>query len=157
MIKIETPMAKPTSKNNTTPRFGIGEWYGYSFTILDEQKRHEIKPILITEPIPSDTMSTSKKFHNAQPVIVDKVVSAVKALSDNEETLKIMKELYNIDAMVDATSEDYEPVREAARLLDIDVEGPEKKAEKAEPEDDEEKVNEVVDDEENDSKVVENS
>lgn len=101
-----------------------GSWTQF----LDEDEQSLIKPIFFTEPIPSDTMSTSTKFHEKYPEIVEKITETVKSLSDNEETLELLKELYNIDKMVDATSEDYNPVREAARLLGIDVEGPKKKS-----------------------------
>ncbi len=96
-----------------------GSWTQF----LDEDKRDEIRPIFFTEPIPSDTMSTSTRFHEKYPEIVDKITSTVKELSTVTESAKVLKELYNIDAMIDATSEDYEPVREAASLLGIDVEG----------------------------------
>lgn len=96
-----------------------GSWTQF----LDEDKKDEIRPIFFTEPIPSDTMSTSTRFHKEYPEIVEKITSTVKELSTVEETALLLKELYNIDAMIDATSADYDPVREAAKLLGIDVEG----------------------------------
>ena len=74
-------------------------------------------------------MSTSTRFHEKYPEIVQKITDAIKEMSKDENDKKILKELYNIDEMIDASTEDYEPVREAARLLDIDVEGPKKKEE----------------------------
>ena len=89
-----------------------------------------------TEPIPSDTMSTSTRFHEKHPEIVDKITSTVRDLSANEESAKVLKELYNIDAMIDASGDDYYPVRETARRLGKDVEGKRKeKKEKKEKED----------------------
>jgi len=87
----------------------------------------KIRPILFTDPIPSDTMSTSIRFREKYPDIVEQVTAAVKGLSDNEADKELLKKLYNIDAMVDAKSEDYAPVREAAKLLNIDVSGGRKK------------------------------
>ncbi|MFH1514849.1 MAG: phosphate/phosphite/phosphonate ABC transporter substrate-binding protein [bacterium] len=101
-----------------------GSWTQF----LDEDQQGSIKPIFFTEPIPSDTMSTSSKFRKEHPEIVEKITETVKSLSEAAETRELLKVLYNIDAMVDATSEDYNPVREAASLLGIDVEGPKKKS-----------------------------
>ena len=105
-----------------------GSWTQF----LDEDQKGSIKPIFFTDPIPSDTMSTSTRFHKEHPEIVKKITETVKSLSDTEETKELLKVLYNIDAMIDATSEDYDPVREAALLLGIDVEGPKKKSEEKE-------------------------
>jgi phosphonate transport system substrate-binding protein len=103
-----------------------GSWTQF----LDEDKKDEIRPIFFTEPIPSDTMSTSTRFHKEYPEIVEKITSTVKELSTVEETAQLLKEIYNIDAMIDATSADYDPVREAAGLLGIDVEGKRKETTK---------------------------
>jgi len=108
-----------------------GSWTQF----LKEEDKNKIRSIFVTEPIPADTMSTSMRFHEKYPEIVQKITDAIKEMSKDENDKKILKELYNIDEMIDASSEDYEPVREAARLLDIDVEGPKKKEEaKTEPE-----------------------
>jgi len=102
-----------------------GSWTQY----LKGKDIGKIRPIFFTDPIPADTMSTSEKFNQKYPDVVQQVTKAVKELSLSEEGKSLLKKLYNIDAMVDAKSEDYEPVREAARLLGIDIEGKRKKAE----------------------------
>lgn len=91
--------------------------------MLDEDKKDEIRAIFVTDPIPADTMSTSKKFHEKNPEVVAKIVEVVKNLNQTEEGRKLLKDLYNIEGMVDAVSADYDPVRDAARLLGIDIEG----------------------------------
>jgi phosphonate transport system substrate-binding protein len=94
---------------------------------LSEEDAAKIRPILITQPIPSDTMSSAKKFAEENPELLNKLIDKIKHLTDTEEGQKALKDLYNIDKMIDATSEEYEPVREAARLMDIPIEGPVKK------------------------------
>jgi phosphonate transport system substrate-binding protein len=97
----------------------VGSWT----QMLDEDKRGEIRSIFVTDPIPADTMSTSKKFHEKNPQVITKIVEVVKNLNQTEEGRKLLKDLYNIEGMVDAVSADYDPVRDAAKLLGIDIEG----------------------------------
>jgi phosphonate transport system substrate-binding protein len=94
--------------------------------MLDEDKKDEIRAIFVTDPIPADTMSTSKKFHEKNPEALAKIVEVVKNLNQTEDGRKLLKDLYNIEGMVDAVSADYDPVRDAAKLLGIDIEGKKK-------------------------------
>lgn len=83
----------------------------------DDQKK--VKAVFVTQPITGDTMATSKKFMTDHKDIVDQTVKIMVDMGKTEEGKKILTALYRIDSMVPAKSEDYEPVRAAARVLNI--------------------------------------
>lgn len=92
-----------------------GAWLQY-LTPADAKK---IRILFVTDPIPGDTMATSKKFAKDNKVIVDKTVAMLKEMGTTEEGKKILKALYRIDAMVPAQSKEYDVVRDAAKTLQI--------------------------------------
>lgn len=92
-----------------------GSWH--MFLKGDDSKK--IKMIYVSDPIPSDTLATSKKYHAENKAVVDKTVAALIAMTKDPKGLKILQELYRVDGLMKAQSKDFEPVRKAARALAI--------------------------------------
>jgi phosphonate transport system substrate-binding protein len=93
-----------------------GAWTQFLKTEADRAK---IRVIYVTDPITGDTMATSKKMLASNRPIVDKTVQVLSEMGSTVEGKKILGALYRIDAMIPAKSEDYEPVRKAARALHV--------------------------------------
>ncbi len=93
-----------------------GAWHIFLRT-PEEQKK--IRMIYVTEGIPADTMATTKKFITENKALVDKVVEAMKNMHKNEKGKHILNVLYHIDSMVPAESQDYQPIRDAAKVVNI--------------------------------------
>ncbi len=93
-----------------------GAWQQF---VKDPEQTKNIHTLLVSKPIPGDTLSTSNKFYLEHRDVVDKVVSVMLELGNSPEGKKVLKDLYHIDSMVPAKSEEYEPIREAARRLKI--------------------------------------
>jgi phosphonate transport system substrate-binding protein len=94
-----------------------GAWTQFLKT---DEERKKIKAIFVTDAITGDTVATTKKFIKSNKEIVDKTVALLTAMGQDDEGRKILKALYRIDSMVPAKSEDFEPVRQAARTLKLD-------------------------------------
>ncbi len=84
----------------------------------EDQKR--IKVVYVTDPLTGDSMATTKKFFVKQNEIVSKTVALLEGMGKDAEGQKILKALYQIDSMVPAKSEDYEPLRAAAKKLNLE-------------------------------------
>lgn len=82
-------------------------------------EKNKVKTLFVTDPIPGDSMATSKKFREANPDIVKKTTELIQSMSKDEEGKKILYALYRIDSMIPAKSSDYDPLRKAAKLLNI--------------------------------------
>lgn len=95
-----------------------GSWTRYEKKLGPDQR---VRAIYVTPPMPSDTVSASKEFAEKQPEKFQKVNAALKALSETEEGRQALRQLYSIDALIDAKTEDYEPLRKAAALIGSDV------------------------------------
>lgn len=87
--------------------------------VLKNGEQDKIQVLFVTDPITGDTMATSKKFMAKNKPLVDKTVQMLVDMGKTEEGKKVLNALYRIDAMMPATSADYEPVRKAARLLKV--------------------------------------
>ncbi len=87
--------------------------------VLKDGEKDKIQVLFVTDPITGDTMATSKKFIGKHKDLVDQTVKIMVEMGKTEEGKKVLQALYRIDAMVPATSADYEPVRKAARLLKV--------------------------------------
>lgn len=98
------------------PEGKTGAWHTFLKT---PDKKKQIRVLDVTKPIPGDTMATSKKFRQENPQVVADMVHILGNMSKSPRGRKILKKLYRIDSMIPATSEDYEPVREAARALNV--------------------------------------
>lgn len=93
-----------------------GSWHQFLKT-KDEQKR--IKMIFVSDPIPGDTMATTNKFAKEHKDIVDKTTKLIVDMGKNKDGQKILAALYRIDSMIPATSKEYQPLRDAAKVIDI--------------------------------------
>lgn len=93
-----------------------GAWHQFLKTEADRKK---IKMVFVSDAIPGDTMATTEKFNKEHKDIVDKTVKILGEMGKNEEGKKILTALYRIDSMVPATSKEYQPLRDAAKLIDI--------------------------------------
>jgi phosphonate transport system substrate-binding protein len=94
---------------------------GGSWTQLlkNPEDKTKIRPIFVTKPIPGDTLSTSGSFIKEHPEVVKNVKAALLSFKDDVEGKALLKNLYRIDYLTEATSKDYEPVRVAAKLLKV--------------------------------------
>lgn len=79
----------------------------------------KVKPIAITDPIPNDTVSVRKGLDRE---IVKKIQAGLLKLSGTEQGQKLLKDLYNINGLAEASDRDYNPVRSAAKALNLDLE-----------------------------------
>jgi phosphonate transport system ATP-binding protein len=84
---------------------------------------NKIRPILFSDPIPGDNLATTQYMLDNYPEIVTALTTAVQGLTDTEDGKALMQQMYHVDAMVPATSADYDPVRRAAALLNLDISG----------------------------------
>jgi phosphonate transport system substrate-binding protein len=80
-----------------------------------------LRSIYVTPPMPSDTVSVSKQFAEKFPDKVKALTDGLKKLSTTPEGREALKNLYSIDGLVDAVSEDYEPLRKAAAKLGYEL------------------------------------
>jgi phosphonate transport system substrate-binding protein len=95
-----------------------------SWTQLSTSKpeyKDKLRAVYVSKPIPNDTVATTEKFYAAHKDIVEKVRDAIMHLTDTPEGKKALKDLYRIDGLVPAASEDYEPLRKAASKLNIEI------------------------------------
>ncbi len=93
------------------PRGVVGSWTDEAFHPRDEAAK--LRPIYISEKIPGDTFTATHTMALGSPVKTQKVVDALKAMGGTRAGKIILTDLYNIDSLMDAKSEDYLPVREA--------------------------------------------
>lgn len=93
---------------------------GGSWTqLLKGDDKNKIRPIFVTKPIPGDTLSTSASFRKEYPEVVKGVKEALLSFKEDPAGKAVLKNLYRIDYLTEATSSDYEPVRVAAKLLKV--------------------------------------
>lgn len=95
-----------------------GAWHQF---LKSEEDRKKIKMVFVSDAIPGDTMATTKKFAKEHKDIVDKTTKLLAEMGKNEEGKAILKALYRIDSMVPATSKEYQPLRDAAKVIDVGV------------------------------------
>lgn len=93
-----------------------GAWDLYLKT---EAEKKKIRVLFVTDPIPGDTLATSKKFASAHPDLVERATKLLSEMHKDPEGKKVLTTLYRIDSMVPAKSEDYESVRAAARVAKL--------------------------------------
>jgi phosphonate transport system ATP-binding protein len=112
-----TIAAGATYSNDTTGESGSWTQLG------DGAFRGRVRPIFFSRPIPGDNLATSQSMVDEHGEIVEKVRAAVMGLTSDSAGKALMQSMYHVDAMVPATSEDYQPVRDAAEALDLDITG----------------------------------
>jgi phosphonate transport system substrate-binding protein len=79
----------------------------------------QVVPIAVTDPIPNDTVSVRKGLDRT---LVDKIRGGLLRLSETPDGQKMLRDLYQINGLVEASDADYNSVREAARVLNLDLE-----------------------------------
>jgi phosphonate transport system substrate-binding protein len=72
-----------------------------------------------TTDIPADCVAVSATL---DPAIAQKITDGLVALAADEQGKKILMELYEIEGLVPGTDSDYQPVRDMAAQLGLDVE-----------------------------------
>ena len=80
----------------------------------------KIKVLAYTKEIPNDTVSVRKELPEGLKV---KIRNGLKKISDSSKGSKILKRLYGISGLMDLDGL-FDPVREAGRLLDLNLENP---------------------------------
>lgn len=78
-----------------------------------------VRPIAVTDPIPNDTVSVRKGL---DPEVSKKIRDGLLRLSTSEHGQRLLRELYNINGVAEASDREYDPVRQAARALGLDLE-----------------------------------
>ena len=80
----------------------------------------KIKVLAYTKEIPNDTVSVRKELPEGLKV---KLRDGLKKISDSPKGSKVLKRLYGISGLMDLDGL-FDPVREAGRLLDLNLENP---------------------------------
>ena len=80
----------------------------------------KIKVLAYTKEIPNDTVSVRKELPADLKV---RLRNGLKKISDSPEGSKVLKRLYGISGLMDLDGL-FDPVREAGRLLDLNLENP---------------------------------
>ena len=80
----------------------------------------KIKVLAYTKEIPNDTVSVRKELPADLKV---RLRNGLKNISDSPEGSKVLKRLYGISGLMDLDGL-FDPVREAGRLLDLNLENP---------------------------------
>jgi len=92
-----------------------GSWSKYEKSL--GAKATKLRAVFVTPPMPSDTVTAAGKFFDSQPEKVAKIKAGIMGLSDSPEGQSALKNLYGIDSLVEAKSEEYEPLRKAAAKI----------------------------------------
>ena len=83
----------------------------------------KIKVIAYTKEIPNDTVSVRKDIPED---LKTKIREGLKKISNSPKGSKVLKRLYGISGLVDLDGL-FDPVREAAKLLNLDLANPQPK------------------------------
>ena len=78
-----------------------------------------VKPIAQTAPIPNDTVSVRSGL---DPALVKLIGDGLLYVQSTPDGQKALKDLYGIDGLGPASDSDYDIVRNAARVLNLDLE-----------------------------------
>jgi phosphonate transport system substrate-binding protein len=71
-----------------------------------------------TEQIPADNVTVIDEL---APELVDKLVAGLVAVAEDKAGLQVLDDLYGIEGLVPARDTDYDPVRQMAQALELDV------------------------------------
>lgn len=82
-----------------------------------------VRPIFFSRAIPGDNLTVSHRARTEMPEVVETLRRGVMELSHDTAGARLLQDLYHVDAMIPATPADYDPVRDAAELLDLDISG----------------------------------
>jgi phosphonate transport system substrate-binding protein len=78
-----------------------------------------VKPIAQTDPIPNDTVSIRAGLDPALVKLLSDGLSYVASTPDGQ---KALKDLYGIDGLGPGNDKDYDILRNAAKVLNLDLE-----------------------------------
>jgi phosphonate transport system substrate-binding protein len=78
-----------------------------------------VKPIAQTDPIPNDTVSVRKGL---DPALVKLITDGLLYLQSTPDGQQRLKDLYNINGLAPGDDKDYDPIRRAAKVLNLDLE-----------------------------------
>jgi phosphonate transport system substrate-binding protein len=79
----------------------------------------ETKVVAQTDSIPSDTVSVRKGLPKE---MVDKLKAAFLKVGNSEEGRQLLREVLGTYGLTEATDADYDPVRRAAKVLNLNLE-----------------------------------
>jgi phosphonate transport system substrate-binding protein len=94
-----------------------GAWTRF---LKDPAQQKEIKVIYYTSRIPLDAFAVRKDFREKNPMVVEKIADAIVGLYDTPEGKEVLK-IMDREKVVRAKNEDYDVVRDAGRILNIEV------------------------------------
>ncbi len=80
--------------------------------------KEELKVIDYTDEIPNDTISVTKELDDE---LVQKIKDVFLSFNDDDEMIKIMNEVYNWDAIDEATDSEYDVVKETYQKFKDDI------------------------------------
>jgi len=78
-----------------------------------------VKPIATTDPIPNDTVSVRSGL---DPALVKLITDGLLYVQSTPEGQKALKDLYQIDGLAPGNDADYNTLRQAAKVLNLDLE-----------------------------------
>ncbi|MES2963586.1 MAG: phosphate/phosphite/phosphonate ABC transporter substrate-binding protein [Bdellovibrionota bacterium] len=82
----------------------------------------KVKPLWISAPIPNDPFCVRQDFYEANPRLSHDLMFALKELDDDTKQGSHFKKLLGVSALIMATSQQYEPVRDLVKELDLKLE-----------------------------------
>ncbi|MFA5509312.1 MAG: phosphate/phosphite/phosphonate ABC transporter substrate-binding protein [Candidatus Cloacimonadaceae bacterium] len=77
----------------------------------------KVAPFAYTDWMPNDTVTFRK---NMPQDLEANVISAIQRFADSDKGQKILQSLYDVDGLNPATDSDYDGVRKALKLMDLD-------------------------------------
>ena len=96
-----------------------GSWTKYE--ALMGAKAIKLRAVFVTPPMPSDTVSFSGMYVDRNPEEAQQMKAALLELSSSPEGKEALKNLYGIEGLVEAKTEEYEPLRAAAAKLGLNL------------------------------------
>lgn len=102
----------PKAKDSAWARYYKGE------PKTKSGSRIGVKPIWMSEPIPNDPFCVRQDFYAQYPKISHDLMFSLIELDDAKDSARF-KKLLNVTSLMLATSQQYDPVRELVRELDL--------------------------------------
>ena len=97
------------------PAGEVGSWTAEEF--LDAEEAKQLRPIFFSDKIPGDTFAVTKPMREAQPDVTAKIKATLMAMGDTRPGRIILRDLYNIDSLMEAVDADYDLVRDAFQTV----------------------------------------
>ncbi len=103
-------------KDTAWERFPVAEAPG------DKKKYPAPHRLWISDPIPNDPFCVRQDFYDSYPRIAHDLMFALIELDDDAASSAKFKKLLGVTSLMFATSQQYEPVREMVKALDLKLE-----------------------------------